>query len=193
MDRTLVQAAQGGDRDAYAVLARTDGDRLYALAWRILRDPGLAEDAVQQALVIAWRELPGLRDPDRFSAWITRLLVHACYAESRRQTRFRALVRAAPAEGLPASDDTRRVVDRDEIERGLRRLPAEQRALLVLRHYVGLEPTEIAERLLIPAGTVRSRLHAAHRAMRAALEAEARSSAPAAGLALPVASTAGRP
>ena len=66
LQRDLVEQAQRGDRDAFAILARTQADRLMAIAQRILRDVGRAEDAVQQTLVICWRELPGLRDPDRF-------------------------------------------------------------------------------------------------------------------------------
>ena len=84
LDRDLVEQAQRGDREAFAILARTHGDRLMAIAQRILRDVGRAEDAVQQTLVIAWRELPSLRDPDRFDAWLQRLLVNASYAEARR-------------------------------------------------------------------------------------------------------------
>ena len=181
MDRDLVMAAQRGDREAFAILARSHGDRMYAIAQRILRDSGLAEDALQGALVTAWRELPALRDVDRFAAWINRLLVHECYAESRKRTRISASIRVLPAEGPAAPDDIHSIVDRDELERGFRRLPEDQRALLVLRHYVGLEPAEIAETMGIPAGTVRSRLHYAHRAMRAALEADERASAAASG------------
>lgn len=175
MDRDLVQAAQRGDREAFATLARAHGNHLYAIALRVLRDAGLAEDAVQQALVIAWKEVPALRDPDRFEAWLHRLLVNECYAESRRRRR-RLASTGLPLAGDPAApDEIHGVADRDELERGLRRLPTDQRVLLVLRHYLGLQPAEIAERLAIPGGTVRSRLHAAHRAMRAALEADERS------------------
>ena len=174
MDRDLVELAQHGDRDAFEVLARVHGDRLFGLAKRILRDLDLAEDAVQQALVIAWRELPRLRDPDRFEAWFQRLLVHACYAEARRRRVFSVNVIELAADGPAAGDGTGDVAERDELERGFRRLSPEQRALLVLHHYLGYAPTEIAETLGIPPGTARSRLHYAHRAMRAALEAEAR-------------------
>ena len=176
MDRSLVEAAQRGDRDAFAILARTRADRLYAIAQRILRDVHRAEDAVQQTLVIAWRELPDLLDPARFDAWLHRLVVRACYAELRQARAFRASVRVLETE--PAElDDALRIADRDELERGFRRLPPDQRAVLVFRHYLGLEPTEIAETLGIPVGTVRSRLHYAHRAMRAALEADGRRTA----------------
>jgi RNA polymerase sigma-70 factor, ECF subfamily len=174
VERDLVEAAQAGDREAYAILARTHGDRLFGLARRILRDHDRAEDAVQQTLVIAWRELPRLRDPERFTVWLHRTLVHACYAEAVRTRRLATIVRELPVDGS-AFDDTLAVDDRDRLERGFRRLPPDQRALLVLRHYLGLEPGEIAETLGIPPGTARSRLHYAHRAMRAALEADDRS------------------
>ena len=174
MDRELVEAARGGDREAFADLVRARGDRLYALAQRILRDVDRTGDAVQEALVIAWRDLPGLRDPDRFDAWLHRLLVRSCVVEASRTRRLAANLRVLPVEVPAAGDDFLSVADRDELDRGFRRLPTAQRAMLVLRHYAGLEPAEIAEVLGIPAGTVRSRLHHAHRAMRAALDADAR-------------------
>jgi len=174
MDRELVKLAQRGDREAFGVLARTTADWLFAVAHRMLRDFGLAEDAVQQTLVIAWRELPTLRDPDRYEAWLRRLLVRVCYVESRRARRWDANVRALSADEPARGDDQISLADRDQLERGFRRLPPEQRAILVLHHYLGLEPAEIADTLGIPAGTARSRLHYAHRAMRAALEADER-------------------
>jgi RNA polymerase sigma-70 factor (ECF subfamily) len=174
MDVDLVEQAQHGDRDAFGILARTRGDRLFGIANRILHDFERSEDAVQQTLVIAWRELPRLRDPDRFDAWINRLLVHACYLEARKARDWNAHIHVLPVEGPPAPDGTLSVADRDELERGFRRLPPDQRAILVLRHYLGLEPAEIADTLGIPVGTARSRLHYAHRAMRAALEAAER-------------------
>jgi RNA polymerase sigma-70 factor (ECF subfamily) len=179
MDRELVEAARGGDREAYADLVRLRGDRLYAIAQRILRDVHRSEDSVQEALVIAWRDLPGLRDPDRFDAWLTRILVRTCIAEAKRTRRqLTVYLQALPVDIPVPGDDYISVGDRDDLERGFRRLSAEQRAILVLRHYAGLEPTEIARVLGIPAGTARSRLHHAHRAMRAALEADARSTLP---------------
>jgi RNA polymerase sigma-70 factor (ECF subfamily) len=174
VDRDLVEAARRGDREAYADLIRVRGDRLFAIAQRILRDVDRTEDAVQDALVIAWRDLPGLRDPDRFDAWLRRLLVRSCIAEATRERRLSATIRVLPMDVPGISDDYASVVDRDELDRGFRRLPPEQRAILVLRHFVGLETVEIADALAIPPGTVRSRLHHAHRAMRAALDADAR-------------------
>ena len=181
VDRDLVEQAQRGDREAFAILARTRGDTLFGIARRILRDVSLAEDAVQQALVIAWRELPRLRDPDRFDAWLQRMLVNASYAEARRRRAWISSVRVLPIDGPVASDDIASFIDRDEVERGFRRLPPEQRAILVLHHYLGLGLNEIGEVLDVPAGTARSRLHYAHRAMRALLEADARPTAVAGG------------
>jgi RNA polymerase sigma-70 factor, ECF subfamily len=179
VDRDLVEAARRGDREAYADLIRARGDWLFAVAQRILRDVDRAEDAVQDALVIAWRDLPSLRDPDRFDAWLRRLLVRSCVLEAKRERRLGATVRLLPIEiDIPShSDDYLTVADRDELDRGFRRLSPEQRALLVLRHFAGLETAEIADALAIPPGTVRSRLHHAHRAMRAALDADARATA----------------
>jgi RNA polymerase sigma-70 factor (ECF subfamily) len=181
VDRDLVELAGHGDREAFGVLARVHADRLYAIANRILREIDRSEDAVQQALVIAWRELPRLRDPDRFEPWLHRILVRACYAEARRRHEWSANIRVLPVEGPAAPDEVGALADRDQVDRGFRRLPAEQRAILVLHHYLGLTPAEIADTLGIPAGTARSRLHYAHRAMRAALEADARPAAVAGG------------
>ncbi len=177
VDRDLVEAAQHGDREAYADLLRVRGDRLFAIAQRILRDVDRTEDALQEALVTAWRDLPGLRDPRRFDAWLHRLVVRSCVAEAVRARRHVANLHVLPVDLPAGTDDYRSVADRDQLERGFRRLPPEQRAILVLRHYAGFEPAEIADALGIPAGTARSRLHHAHRAMRAALNADARAAA----------------
>ena len=175
MDRDLVEAARNGDREAYVDLIRVRSDRLFAIAQRILRDIDRAEDALQDALVIAWRDLRGLRDPDRFDAWLQRLLINVCITQATRERRRTANLRVLPIDGPAAPDELLSIADRDQLDRGFRRLPPEQRAILVLHHYLGYEPSEIAETLGIPAGTARSRLHHAHRAMRAALEADARS------------------
>jgi len=174
VEQDWVVRAQGGDHDAFDYLVSTITNRLFAVAYRILRNGPSAEDATQQALVTIWRQLPRLRDPDRFEAWTHRLLVHAAYAEHRRRRRD------APAGSLTdgATDDPYlSIQDRDQLERGFARLTFEHRAVLVLQHYLSLSHQEIAERLDIPVGTVRSRLHAARMAMRAALEADARASA----------------
>jgi RNA polymerase sigma-70 factor (ECF subfamily) len=174
VDRELLAAAQRGDEAAFVDLIRVRSNRLFAIAQRILRDIDRAEDALQDALVIAWRDLRGLRDPDRIDAWLQRLLVNVCIAQATRERRRTSNLRVLPIDGPAAPDELISVADRDLLERGFRRLPPEQRAILVLHHYLGYEPAEIAETLGIPAGTARSRLHHAHRAMRAALEADAR-------------------
>jgi len=174
VERELLAAAQHGDEAAFVDLIRVRSDRMFATAHRILRDFDRAEDALQDALVIAWRDLKGLRDPDRFDAWLTRLLVHVCIAQATRERRRTANLRLLPVDGPAAPDDLISVADRDLLDRGFRRLPPEQRAILVMHHYLGYAPSEIAETLAIPAGTARSRLHHAHRAMRAALDADAR-------------------
>ena len=173
MERDLVERARKGDRDAFASLVHQVSDALFAVAHRILRDSGLAEDALQVALITAWRELPHLREPDRFEAWVHRILVRACYAEARRSRRWTTNVRVLPVDGPVAPDAHLSVADRDELERAFRRLPLEQRAVFVYHHYVGLPLVEIAETLGIPAGTARSRLHYATRTLRAAIEADA--------------------
>jgi RNA polymerase sigma-70 factor (ECF subfamily) len=173
VDRDLVERARSGDREAFAVLVHQVSDSLYVVAHRILRDTSLAEDALQNALVLAWRRLPHLRDADRFDAWIHRILVHACYDESTRTRSWRSNVTFLPIGGPSTADATDGVADRDELERAYRRLPVDQRAVFVLHHYLGLPLVEIAEMLEIPAGTARSRLHYATRGLRDALLAEA--------------------
>jgi RNA polymerase sigma factor (sigma-70 family) len=183
VDRGLVEAAQRGDHGAFEALAICAADRLYTIARLILRDTHLAEDAVQEALVHAWRDLPRLRDPERFDAWLRRLLVNACADQGRHRRRWSAeiqIVRAEPA----MNDATGSMADRDQLERGFRRLKPEQRAAVVLHFYLGLTLAEVAESLGIPEGTAKSRLHYATETLRAALDADARTT---------VAATNGRP
>jgi RNA polymerase sigma-70 factor, ECF subfamily len=168
----LVSRAQRGDEGAFGDLATAMADRLFSLAFRILRDVETANDATQEALVTIWRELPALRDVNRFDAWSYRIVVNAAYREAKR-------ARRPPPTLLPWPSPVDRdlvgsVVDRDQLERGFRRLPTEQRAALVLQHYLDLPLPEIAEILGVPIGTIRSRLHYARDTMRAALEADAR-------------------
>src|SRR4051812_23988219 len=163
--RDIVEAAQRGSHEAFEVLATSVADRLFAIAYLILRDRPRAEEAVQDALVHAWRELPQLRDPDRIQAWLHRLVVNACADAGRQQRRWSNEVRVLRSE--PATeDDAASLADRDQLERGFRRLKPDQRAVVVLQFYVGLSVPEIAEALGIPAGTVKSRLHYATLALR---------------------------
>jgi len=170
MDRDLVERARSGDQEAFATLVHQVSDTLFGVARRILRDPGLAEDVLQNALVTIWRKLPNLREVDRFEGWAYRILVHACYAEAPRNRRWTAVVRELPVDRADQTDDFRRIVDRDELERAFRQLPLDQRAVFVLHHHVGLPLVQVAEVLGIPDGTARSRLHYATRALRVAFD-----------------------
>ena len=174
MLHALVDQARRGDEEAFDALARMVGDRCMAIAVRILRDADLAEDAVQAALVTAWCELRTLRDPDRFEPWLHRILTNECYAEARRRTRWSANIRVLPMDETGDAADILTVNDRDQLERAFRRLTLEQRAVLAFHHYVGLSLPEVAERLGIPLGTAKSRLHHATAAVRASLEADDR-------------------
>jgi RNA polymerase sigma factor (sigma-70 family) len=172
--RRLVDRARQGDEEAFGALVREVGDRCIFIAHRILRDVELAEDAVQMALVQVWRELPALRDVDQFEAWLHRILVNACYAEARRSRRFAANVVLLETDAPAAGDGYLDVNDRDQLDRGFRRLSPEQRAILVFHHALGMTVPEVADHLGIPLGTAKSRLSYATAAIRAALEADAR-------------------
>ena len=174
MQHGLVERAMRGDQDAFAALASGSVDGCYRLAFRILRDPHRAQDATQQALLGAWRDLPSLRDPERFDAWLHRLVVHACYVEARSDRRWVARVRLIPNESAHEPDLARSVATRDQLDRAFRRLTPEHRAVVVLHHHLGYPLTEIAATLGIPHGTARSRLHHAVRQLRAALDADDR-------------------
>ena len=174
MDRALVVRAQEGDQAASAGLLDGDAGRLLAIADGILRDRALAEDAIQRALLTIWRDLPRLRDPDRYEAWSYRVLVRTCYVEARRARGWLPNALSSPTLEATEHDPLRAVVDRDQVERAFRRLSVEQRAVIVLHHYLELPRAEIAEALGDPLGTVHSRLRNAMAAMRAALDADAR-------------------
>jgi RNA polymerase sigma factor (sigma-70 family) len=174
MQRDLVERARTGDHDAFAELAGAAISRLDAAAWLMLRDTEQAKDAVQNTLVRAWRDLPTLRDPDRFDAWLHRLLVHACIDEARRLRRHRLDVDLTTIAVPSIVDDVSVVDDRDRLERGFLRLEPEMRAVIVLHHYLDLPMPAVAATLGIPLGTAKSRLHRALGEMRAALDADSR-------------------
>jgi RNA polymerase sigma-70 factor (ECF subfamily) len=174
MDTDLVVRAQNGDQGAFASLTEAIDERFHGVAFGILRDMSLAQDAVQSALLAVWRDLPRLRDPVAFEAWSYRLLVRACYGESRRSRRWLPNLVGAIADEPSVEGGISVVVDRDQLERGFRRLSVDQRAVVVLHHYLDLPLDRVAETLGIPEGTARSRLHRAVGALRAALEADAR-------------------
>jgi RNA polymerase sigma-70 factor (ECF subfamily) len=179
MQSDLVVQASAGDHAAFSQLAGASIGGLYRIAHLILRDGDLANDAVQNALIAAWQDIRGLRDPNRFDAWLHRLTVRACYRMARTQ-RHRASreVELMPMHELPSGDDYQRLLAlRDQLERGFRRLSTEERAVLVLHYYLDLPLAEAADIMGIPLGTMKSRLNRATHALRAALDAQDRASA----------------
>jgi RNA polymerase sigma-70 factor (ECF subfamily) len=165
--RGLVVLAGRGDHDAFAVLARGAIARLDAAARLILRDSELARDAVQEALMQAWRDLPGLRDPDRFDAWLHRLTVHSCIDAARHRRRRIIEVELTSLDGPTVSDPAALVADRDQLDRALSGLEPDARALVVMHYYLGMSVPDVADSLGIPLGTAKSRLSRSLAQMRA--------------------------
>jgi len=169
MRSDLVGRAQSGDAEAFETLIRATYDKLFAVAVRILRDRYEAEDAVQDAVVRCWRDIRGLRDPDRFEAWLYRLVVNASRDRMRRQRRALPDGGTLPSDLRATGDDYATLVEHDALEGAFLTLSADHRIVLLLAHYAGYSAPEIAAILSVPTGTVYSRLHYAMRAMRAAL------------------------
>lgn len=169
-----VERARGGDDLAFQELVDLHGSRCLGIAYRILRDVERAEDVVQQAFLLAWRDLPRLRDLDRFEVWLHRILVNACYEDIRQHRRWTSRIVAIPADGPATPDPAVSIDDRDALERAFRRLTPEQRAAFVLHHHAGFTLDRIAEVVGVPVGTVKSRVHSATRSLRAAIVADER-------------------
>ena len=169
----LVRQARQGDRDAFDILLTDVVDHLYRIARLILRDFDRAEDAVQEALVRCWRDLPSLRDPEKFDAWLNRILMRSITDEARKRRGFVANVVQLTHEPAVA-DSSGELADRDQIARVFERLSVEHRTIVVLYHYLGMTTDEAAKTIGIPHGTAKSRLHYATEALRSALEADAR-------------------
>ena len=174
MHRDLVERAMAGDHDAFSELTRRSVDKLYAVARLIVRDDDQAEDATQEALVAAWRNIRSLRDPDRFDAWLRRMLVRACYREAAKRQHWRRIESQVQPFAMYEADPGIAIADRDQLEHGFSRLSPDQRALIALHYYLGLPMQETAEIVGLPVGTVKSRLYRATQQMRAALDADAR-------------------
>jgi RNA polymerase sigma-70 factor (ECF subfamily) len=183
VQRDLVVKAAAGDHEAFSELAAASISGLYGIAALILRDQELAKDAVQNALFAAWRDVRGLRDPDRFEAWLRRLTVRACYRAAKTERRRTAVEQdLMPLHDIAALDEDHRLLAvRDELDRAFRRLSAQERAVIVVHYYLDLSTSDAAESLGIPIGTMKSRLSRATQAMRAAIEAQERDSAMATG------------
>ena len=174
MQRQLVERAKAGDHEAFSTLVKASFPRLYGVANLILRDPDRAQDAVQEALVQAWRHIGALRDPEAWDAWLHRLTVRACYRWAR-QVKRRNLVElhvVADPEPEPSGDFSLSVAERDRIGRELGHLPIDQRAVMVLHFYLDLPLTDAAEILDVPVGTVKSRLNRGLSALRVSMSAE---------------------
>jgi RNA polymerase sigma-70 factor (ECF subfamily) len=170
--RSLVEQAQRGDHDAFAVLAAEAIARLDAAARLILRDGELARDAVQEALVRCWRDLPTLRDVERFDGWLHRLLVNACLDLVRRRRRRAIEVELTQLQVPTTADFSGGVADREQLDRALRALEPEWRAIVVLHFFLGMPMPEIAGILGIPLGTAKSRLHRALGVLRTTVGAD---------------------
>jgi RNA polymerase sigma-70 factor, ECF subfamily len=174
----LVERARAGDHAAFSILAQDSLGRVYGAAKLILRDQDRTEDAVQEALLLAWRHVAAIRDPDAWDSWLYRLTVRACYrlAGSPAARRVAKLdVRAEGAAARRAStepDFTRTVVERARIMAALDGLPLEQRAVIVLHFYLDLPLTHAAAVLEVPPGTAKSRLHRGLETLRASLGEE---------------------
>lgn len=174
MDVELVVRAQHGDHDAFTEIATALHSRLYRVALNLLSDVHLAEDATQHCVIEMWRNLPRLREPTKLESWAHRIVVNACRREGRNRTRWIQAIATTPEADPAASQGFASVAHRDQLERGFRRLPTEQREVVVLHHYAALPLREVADVLGIPIGTASSRLSRAMSALRAALEADER-------------------
>ena len=170
--RDLVERARQGDHDAFTALAGPAVARLDAAARLILRDPELARDAVQEGFIRAWRNLPALRDPDKFDAWLRQLVVHACIDITRRRRRRAIEVELTPIDAPAIGDIAGAIADRELLDDALRRLDPEWRAVVVLHYFLGMPLPDVASTLGIPLGTAKSRLHRSLGAMRASIAAD---------------------
>jgi RNA polymerase sigma-70 factor (ECF subfamily) len=175
--RELVERARQGDHDAFALLAGASIARLDAAARLILRDPELARDAVQEGFIRAWRNLPALRDPDRFDAWLRQLVVHSCIDITRRRRRRAIEVELTPIHGPSVADMSTAIADRELLDLALKRLDPEWRAVVVLHYFLGMPLPEVSTVLRIPLGTAKSRLHRSLGAMRVTLATDERAPA----------------
>lgn len=171
---TLVERARAGDNAAFRELVELEADRCFAIAFRIIRDREPARDAVQQAFLTAWRDLPQLRDANRFQPWLYRLVVRGCWQERRRLRAWTTRVEPIDADPPSGGDFTVSVEQRDALERAFARLSGHHRAAFVLHHHAGLSIAAVADVTGAPIGTVKSRLHHANQALRSALEADDR-------------------
>ena len=176
-DHSLADRARNGDLDAFEELMHARIDAIYRLSYAIVGDEADARDSTQESFITAWRGIRGLRDPGRFDAWLQRIAVNT--ARMTLRSRGRRHVREIPSGDvatLAAMSDQGRPErsDGDVLGAALDRLPVDQRTILVLHHLEGHDLAGLADVLEVPVGTVKSRLHGARQALRAALSAEER-------------------
>ena len=173
----LIEAARRGDREAFDAIVRTRLDTVYRTAFTILGNDSDAQDATQETFVAAWRNLPSLREADRFDAWLRRITINACRMAIRRRGTVREISIDLPDTQQPMSagaGPASLAAEAEVFDRAFARLSVDDRAILVLHHHEELGVAEIAERLGIPIGTVKSRLHRARGALQRALDRENR-------------------
>jgi RNA polymerase sigma-70 factor (ECF subfamily) len=172
MQRELVERAIAGDKGAFSSLVEASASQQYAIASLILRDRDRAQDAVQDALILAWRNIAALRVPDAWDAWLRRLTVRACFATSRRERRRGRVELHVMLASEPAApgDAIATLAERDRLARALDHLGIEQRAVVVLVYYLGLSLSDAATSLDIPVGTAKSRLHRGLQVLRRAID-----------------------
>ncbi len=176
-DHSLADRARNGDLGAFEELMHARIDAIYRLSFAIVGDEADARDSTQDTFIAAWRRIRGLRDPDRFDAWLQWIAVNS--ARMTLRSRGRRHVREIPSGDVAtlAAVSDRANPDRSDADLlggALARLPVDQRTILVLHHLEGHDLAGLAEVLEIPVGTVKSRLHGARQALQAALAAEDR-------------------
>lgn len=170
MEAGSTRAQTDAERTAlFLRLADLELGRAFRTAGYILGNAFDAQEAAQDAILHAWKGWPTMRNTDRFGPWFERILVNACLDRIRRRHGVR-LVELEAAPELHGADPFVAGLARDEVGRALATLPAEQRVVIVLRFWRDLSLQEIADRLALPLGTVKSRLHYGMRAMRSTLE-----------------------
>jgi len=167
-----IEAALGGDVPAFDRLVLVHLPRTYRIAMAILGSEADAGDAVQEAWLAAWRQLPTLRDPARFNGWLDQILVNACRMSLRRRGRVREIPMPDGFDAEAPQAALNQVAERDALDRAFGRLTVEQRTILVLHHLERRPLSAIAAALVIPVGTAKSRLHAARAALERVLETE---------------------
>jgi RNA polymerase sigma-70 factor (ECF subfamily) len=172
MEANLAVAKVGGtDREAieYVRVAREATPGAYRLAGFILGDACEAQDAIQDSLVKAWRNWSSLRNPDAFGAWFERIVVNQCRDRLRRHRTLR-MVDLDAAGDVAGDDEFRSMLVQDQVAAAVSRLSPDQRIVIALRFWHDLTLEQVAERLDLPLGTVKSRLHYSLKALRHELE-----------------------